>query len=210
MYDTILFLHIAAGVVALATAGMALVAHKGARVHRLSGRTYAAAMLGVGLTTFVLVALKPNAFLFAIGIFSLYLVFTGWRAARLRDGRPRGADHAAGGLMALTGGVMMAAGLGELLSGGSQPVILLVFGSIGLTLALTDWRDWRRGPVRGGERIGRHLTRMMAGTIATLTAAAVVNLDFLPPLVTWLGPTVLITPAIFWWNRRVRRVPAAA
>ena len=108
--------------------------------------------------------------------------------------------------MALTGLGMLAIGtIGLSSAGGAEPVILLVFGSIGLTLALSDWRDWRRGPIVGKARIARHLTRMLAGTIATVTAAAVVNLPFLPPLVLWLGPTVLLTPLIFWWNARVLR-----
>jgi hypothetical protein len=86
-----------------------------------------------------------------------------------------------------------------------KPVILLAFGSIGLTMALADWRDWARGPINGKVRIARHLGRMLGGTIATITAAGVVNLGFLPDLVVWLGPTALITPVIFWWTARVTR-----
>ena len=69
------------------------------------------------------------------------------------------------------------------LTGGAKPVILLVFGSIGLTLALSDWRDWREGPIIGRARIARHPTRMLTGSIASITAAVVVNVPFLPPLV---------------------------
>ena len=42
-----------------------------------------------------------------------------------------------------------------------------------------------------------------AGTAALLGAVSVVNFTTLPPLVTWLGPTALITPLIAWWSRRV-------
>lgn len=206
MTTAILILHILAGFTALGMAGTALGTVKGGRWHRRAGNIYVLSMLVVTLSTFALVAIRPNLFLFVIGIFSFYLVFTGWRAAMLRDGRPRFADHASGAVMAIAGGVMMALGAAGLLgAGGAQPVILLVFGSIGLTLALSDWRDWRAGPITGKARIARHLTRMLAGTIATITAAVVVNLDFLPALVTWLGPTALITPLIFWWNARVMR-----
>jgi hypothetical protein len=108
--------------------------------------------------------------------------------------------------MALSGLGMLGSGAqGVLVGSGAQPVILLVFGSIGLTLALSDWRDWARGPVAGKARIARHLGRMLGGTIATITAAGVVNLGFLPDLVVWLGPTALITPVIFWWTARVTR-----
>lgn len=206
MANAILIFHVLAGFTALAMAGLALGTGKGGARHRRAGNIYVLAMLAVTLTTFMLVAIRPDLFLLVIGIFSFYLVFTGWRAAMVRDGQPRIPDHMAGAVMALTGVVMMGLGVGRLISsGGAHPVILLVFGSIGLTLALTDWRDWRAGPVTGKARIARHLTRMLAGTIATITAAVVVNLSFLPALVTWLGPTALITPFIFWWNARVMR-----
>lgn len=211
MTNAILILHILAGFLALAMAGTAIGSTKGGNWHRRAGNVYVLSMLAVTLTTFALVAIQPNLFLFVIGIFSFYLVFTGWRAAMLRDGRPRWPDHLGGLAMAGTGLFMMGLGLGGLTGGdGAQPIILLVFGSIGLTMALSDWRDWRAGPVTGKARIARHLTRMLAGTIATITAAVVVNFNFLPALVTWLGPTALITPVIFWWNARVMRgaVPA--
>ncbi|MCC5969006.1 MAG: hypothetical protein JJU15_03585 [Pararhodobacter sp.] len=206
MADAFLIIHIMAGFTALIAAGAALGTAKGRAWHRRAGLSYVLAMLVVTLTTLALVVVRPNLFLFLIGIFSFYLVFTGWRAGLLRDGRPRLPDHLAGTAMALTGGAMLVMGAIRLFAaGGAQPVILLVFGSIGLTLALSDWRDWRQGAIIGKARIARHLTRMLAGTIATITAAVVVNLSFLPPLVVWLGPTVLITPLIMWWNTRILR-----
>ena len=206
MIQTILFLHILAGVAALAAAGIAVGSAKGGRLHRRSGNIYTLAMAFVGISALVLAVVHPNPFLFAVGVFSLYLVFTGWRSAMVRDGRPRRLDHAGGAVMALSGLGMLGWGAQGVLAGsGAQPVILLVFGSIGLTLALSDWRDWARGPITGKARIARHLSRMLGGTIATITAAGVVNLDFLPDLVVWLGPTALITPVIFWWSARVTR-----
>lgn len=204
MIQIILFLHIAAGVAALASAGLAVGSAKGGGMHRVSGKAYTLAMLFVGLSALVMAVVNPNAFLFAIGVFSLYLVFTGWRAATVRDGRPRLVDHAGAAAMTLVGLVMFGWGAQGLLEGGgAQPVILLVFGSIGLTMSFVDWRDWARGPITGKSRIARHLGRMLGATIATITAAGVVNLDQLPELVVWLGPTALLTPVIFWWTARV-------
>ncbi|MCC5992924.1 MAG: hypothetical protein JJT99_10405 [Rhodobacteraceae bacterium] len=206
MTNAILTLHILAGFLALAMAGTAIGTAKGALWHRRAGNIYVLSMLAVTLTTFALVTISPNLFLFVIGIFSFYLVFTGWRAAMQRDGQPRWPDHLGGLAMAATGLVMMGLGLGGLFGGGgAQPVIVLIFGSIGLTLALSDWRDWAKGPIIGKARIARHLTRMLAGTIATITATAVVNLSFVPQLLVWLGPTALFTPLIFWWNARILR-----
>lgn len=199
MTKMILLMHVFAGVAALAAAGVAVGSAKGGGVHRRAGNIYSLAMLVTGLSALVLATIRPNPFLLAVGVFSLYLVFTGWRSAMVRDGRPRSLDHAGGAMMALAGLAMLGWGLLGVQAGGSgaQPVIMLVFGSIGLTLALWDWRDWARGPIAGKARIARHLGRMLGGTIATITAAGVVNLGFLPDLVVWLGPTALITPVIF-------------
>lgn len=206
MIQILLFTHILAGSAALAAAAFAVGSAKGGWLHRRAGSAYALAMLFVSVTALVLAVIHPNAFLFAVGVFSFYLVFTGWRAARVRDGRPRLADHCGGALMALAGLGMLGWGvLGMMTGAGARPVILLAFGSVGLTMALADWRDWQRGPITGKARIARHLGRMLGGTIATITAAGVVNLGHLPALVVWLGPTVLITPLIFWWTARVMR-----
>lgn len=210
MITLILGIHVGSGLAALGTAGLALGSAKGGVLHRRAGMVYVCAMFAVSATALALVTLRPNAFLLAVAVFSFFLVFTGWRAGVLRDGGPRAADHAMGALMTLAGLAMLGAGAAGLTStGGAQPVILLVFGAIGLTMALADWRDWRTGPVTSKARIARHLTRMLAGTIATITAAVTVNLTFLPELVAWLGPTALLTPVIFWWNTRILRGRAA-
>lgn len=211
MGAALLFLHILAGTIALAAAGVAVGSAKGGTLHRRSGNIYTLAMLVTGASALVLAVINPSAFLFGVGVFSLYLVFTGWRAAMVRDGRAHAADQAGGAVMALAGVGMMAWGLNGILnSDEARPIVLLVFGVIGLILVLADWRNWARGPITGKARIARHLGRMLAGTIATITAAGVVNLRFLPDLVVWLGPTVLITPVIFWWSARVMRGSVAA
>lgn len=207
MTQIFLILHILAGFAALGAAGVALGSAKGRVLHRKSGTVYTVSMALVALSALALVAIRPNPFLLVIGVFSAWLVFTGWRAAVLSDGRPRALDHVAGAIMALTGLAMLGMGAAGLLRApAAQPVVLLVFGSVGLTLALADWRDWRAAEaVTANRRIARHLTRMLAATSATITAAVVVNLTFLPALVSWLAPTALLTPLIFWWNARILR-----
>ncbi|MFN4090393.1 MAG: hypothetical protein ACK4QW_15300, partial [Alphaproteobacteria bacterium] len=131
----------------------------------------------------------------------------GWQAARVRDGRPQALDRiAAAGMLVvgvgmLAGGAAGAAGLTG--GGGHEGPVLLVFGAIGTAMGFSDLRALGGAGWPGKARISRHLTRMLAGTIATVTAAAVVNLRFLPDLVVWLGPTVVMTPVIAWWNVRV-------
>lgn len=206
MFNIILFTHITAGAIALASAGVAIFSRKGASAHRRFGRIYALAMLAVGVSAIVLGLLRFNAFLLAISLFTLYLVFTGWRAAMVRSGADGKLDRAAGLGMALIGTGMIGWGLFILSTGEFHPsIVLIVFGMIGVTLSLFDWRHWKRGPIAGTPRIARHLSRMLAGTIATLTATAVVNLGHLPSILVWLGPTVLLTPVIAWWTAKLDR-----
>lgn len=44
-----------------------------------------------------------------------------------------------------------------------------------------------------------HMVNMLSAYIATVSAFSAVNLDLLPPLVQWLWPTAVGTPAIFVW-----------
>ena len=89
--------------------------------------------------------------------------------------------------------------------GDSQWITMILFGFIALALSLADVRFYRAASVRGARRIARHLTNMMAGTIATVTAVLVVNVDTNPVWLGWILPTLLITPLTVWWNVRIAR-----
>lgn len=214
VFQSVLGLHVVAGVVALVAASLALFTAKGKTAHVRAGLTYVAGMGGVTLTALVLVVLRPNLFLGLVALFSFWLVLTGWRAARIRDGQPRPLDRALVWGMVVVGLGMVGlglAGMAGLTEGaGSRSVVLVVFGGIGLVSAVADLRAWRAGPATGTARLARHLTRMLGGTIATVTAVVTVNAGFLPELARWLGPTVVMVPLIVWWNVRLaRRSPTA-
>ena len=55
----------------------------------------------------------------------------------------------------------------------------------------------------GKERIEKHLTNMMGGTIAVITAVLVVNPPSDAEWVWWVLPTSLMVPVIFGWVRKV-------
>ena len=87
----------------------------------------------------------------------------------------------------------------------SQYITLLVFGFIALALGCGDYISHKNKTAIGKERIARHLTNMMAGTIAIVTAVLVVNVNIEPVWVWWLLPTAVITPIIFYWNKKLHR-----
>ncbi len=206
----LLFIHIGAGSVALLTAAGALATAKGGVNHVRAGRVYALAMTAVFLTALPLALLGADIFLLLIAVFSFYLVFAGWRFARNRRGRPHPVDWTALLLMALTGLGMGVYAVILARDGDAQWVTLVIFGGIALALSLTDALFYRALPAARTRRISRHLTNMLAGTIATVTAVLVVNVDTNPPWLAWILPTIAITPLIVWWNVRVagQRRPA--
>ena len=200
----LLVIHIAAGTVALLTALASVVSAKGATFHIRAGRIFTIGMAMIFLTAVPLAVLGADIFLLLIAVFSFYLAFAGWRFARNRRRQPHPVDWAAAGILALTGLAMWGYGGYLASTGDTQWVTMLVFGGIAAALATADGRFHRRPP-RGQVRIRRHLTNMLAGTIATITAVAVVNVDLNPVWLPWILPTVVITPVIVWWNIRIVR-----
>ena len=84
----------------------------------------------------------------------------------------------------------------------SQCVTLLVFGFLAVLSGLTDLKSHVSRCTIGHKRIARHLTNMLAGTIATVTATLVVNVSTERVWIAWITPTLLIAPVITYWNRR--------
>lgn len=205
MFSALLAAHVAAGSVALAAALVALAAAKGGGRHVRAGRVYAAAMALVCVTALPLALLAANVLLALIAVFSFYLVFAGWRFARNRSARPRPVDWAAAAVMGLTGLGMWGYGTALFVHGSAQWVTMAVFGTIALAMGAADARFHRAGQGSGKRRLARHLTNMLAGTIATVTAVVVVNVDTRPVWLAWILPTIVITPLIVWWNVRVAR-----
>lgn len=204
--QVLLILHIAAGSIALLTAVLALVTAKGGANHIRTGRVYALAMTGVFLTALPLAALGADTFLLFIAVFSFYMVFAGWRFARNRRGRAQPVDWLAVTAMSLTGLGMAGYAVILAAAGDSQWITMTLFGFIALGLATVDGLFYRRQRPPGPRRIARHLTNMLAGTIATITAVLVVNVQLAAaPWLPWILPTIVITPLIVWWNQRVLR-----
>ena len=205
METVLLYIHIFAGSTALLAAVIPVVTKKGGKNHVRAGRVYALAMTVIFVTALPL-AILDDIFLLIIAFFSFYLVFAGWRFARNSGRKPHWVDWAGVTILAITGLAMWMYGAVIGLSGDSMWIPLAVFGTIAVALSLADTQYHRNWSESSNQRIQRHLTNMLAGTIATVTAVAVVNVDLEPAWITWIVPTVLITPLIVWWNVRLTRL----
>ena len=200
MIQILLPIHILAGIIALSCAAISVSSEKGKKIHILSGRTYFWCMVVIFLTAIPMSIISSNVFLFLIAIFSFYLAFAGMRFARNRKGVATILDWIAVCLMIFSGLGMWILAVIFFLNSNTQYIVLLVFGFLSIALGYADFRSYKNNSPTGKERISRHLTNMMGGTIAVITAVLVVNPPFEPEWVWWVLPTVLITPVIFWWN----------
>ena len=195
--------HVLAGSAAVLGMLGAWLTRKGSRSHRLSGRAFTASMAAALVLAVIVSTVTANVFLGSIALFTGYLIYTGWRLATVRDGRANVLDRTMAFGMVATGVVMVLYGLYLLAASEGLGLALCVFGAIGSLPAWHDLRRDSRWPV-GTERIVMHLERMGGGSIATLTALLVVNVDFEPAFVVWLAPTLLGAPLIAYFARRTR------
>lgn len=200
MFHAILYLHIAAGTGALIAGTVAMIAAKGFRIHRLSGKVFLVSMITTAISAIGLSIMHSSNFLLAIGLFALYLVISGWNWAQNAPPHFRKRITQTIGLLGIGFATFML--FRALIQEGTQGSILGIFGGIMLVLAISDFTI----PKTKVSYVPRHAGRMGGAYIAAATAFLVVNVDFLPALVVWLGPTVmgsiLISVLITKWIRR--------
>ena len=200
----LLALHIVAGSLALVSAGAAMAVKKGGQSHKWAGSTFFYSMVVIFLTAVIMAVLTSNTFLFLVALFSFYLAFSGWRFARNRSGEPHWIDWLAVIIMGLSGLLMVLLAFKDYPQFTSTSVTLNVFGFIAIVLGLADTKSHRDRAATGKVRIAKHLTNMLGGTIAVVTAVLVVNVSMTPPWLGWILPTTLMLPVIIWWGRKVQ------
>ncbi len=202
VFDGILTLHAVGGAVALVAGPLAMLARKGGRRHRLSGRCYGGAMVFTAASALCLALATRNALLLTIAVFSFFLVFTGWRALHQRRLHERGrwGGHGARWFDWLVAALTLAFSAGLFVAGWLQggDVTELFFGVGGSVLALREMLHLTGRGVRPGDWLVRHMIGMSATYIATVSAFAVVTLTMLPRPVAFIGPTLIGTPLIAW------------
>ena len=203
--EYLLPIHILAGTIALLAAAFAICSEKGKKIHITAGKTYYWGMVGIFLTALPMSIINKEIFLFLVAFFSFYLAFAGRRFAQNRTGIASRIDWIAVGLMIFTGIGMCVLAVFYVIDSNSLYITLLVFGLISIVIGLTDYKTHKHQEAIGKKRIARHLTNMLAGTIAVVTAFLVVNVDMEPQWLPWILPTVVIVPVINWWNSKVMK-----
>jgi hypothetical protein len=159
LHQGIMGIHIAGGMVALASGAAAVAARKGGAVHAFAGTWFFAAMLVLGVTAAILEPFRSPPGSPIGGIMVCYFVATSWVAARRRDGTTGRfeivACAAALGLAAL---MVWGGFTGATTPAGRGPVFAL--GGLCLLAGLLDLNAILRAKLTAAQRISRHLWRM--------------------------------------------------
>lgn len=214
LFHVFLALHVAFGTTALLAGPAALFFAKGSKWHRRTGLLFYTSLVIASLTSLEMAVEKGFVFLFAVGLFSLYLVVSGlrslnWRKLIRRGRKPRKVDWAIlyfgifGGLFSLGAGIYL------LWQGNLAAIALLAFGGIGLGLCWADFSILGMGNRKRGFYIAAHATKMIGAVIAAYTALLVVNAEdmvpWAPGYVVWLAPTLVGSFVIAYWQRRLQK-----
>lgn len=81
--------------------------------------------------------------------------------------------------------------------------VLLVFGSVSLSFVYQDYRNFKGFSNVKNYWLISHIQRIVGSFIAAFTAFLVNNdISFLPEIISWLLPTVIIVPFITLWRRK--------
>jgi uncharacterized membrane protein len=211
----LLGLHIACGFTAFICAPVALLTAKGGKTHRRWGKVYFWAMAGVAITALVLSFALPIFFLAMVAVFSFYSCFAAYRILYLKDlykgGKPLALDWAAAAITIASSALLCALGflrpqlmgVGVVqIAGHAVSIVSVVFGLIGVRLAINSVSDFLKPPTEKMFWWYSHLQGMIGSYIAAMTAFSAVNLSphFGNAWWVWLWPTILGVPGITIWT----------
>lgn len=178
-FKLFLIIHIAAGSIGLIAGTYIVIAKKGDKMRKRNGKLFAISMLGAGLSSLVLAVLHRINFLFAVGIFTIYLTSTAWRYLRLKhiaDGqKPKLIDWILMAFMTAGSIGFIKTGIESLRSRAYFGTIILIFAWRGLSFVYKDYKTYTGKTKYKNYWLLLHLQRMTGAYIAALTAFAVVN-----------------------------------
>lgn len=213
------WIHVIAGLLAIASGAVALYAAKGSPLHRKSGTFFTVSMLAMALSAAIIsFFLRTDHITGVVALLTVYLVCTAWLVTKrtVQDSRA-----------ILTGLALAAAVLGAyafslwfdfqadpktLITRNSPPQALVVFGAISLLCAALDIRLLWAGQIAGGHRLVRHLWRMSFAMLIATASFFMGQMQVFPKVVSTaavLGlpilaiPVPLVLGSMLYWMGRI-------
>lgn len=184
-----IYMHAFLGAIALLMGAIALISTKGGGTHKKYGRYFFYTMLA-SASLAVIIALLPshaNPFLLSLGIFSCYLLISGYRALNFKSNHACFIDIGLSISMLITGVLMIIA---PIVHSGRINTILTLFGIIASVLSINDLKLYKNTLKLNNSWLGLHIGKMTGAYIASITAFIVVN-ELLPGIYGWIAPSIL-------------------
>lgn len=205
--NILIIVHASLGGIGLTTGLISMGSKKGRRLHKTAGKIFVYAMIASAMIS-IPVCFMPgheNMFLFAIAVFTIYLVLSGQRALLYKLNNLKNIktwkDWLISGVMCLFGLALIIEGAFKLLYPNGPTILFFFFGVLSVFLAIQDFRFFARKDKPATEFIGRHIGQMSGAFTASFTAFLTAGLDLNHWLV-WVLPTVFITFWIMYWTRK--------
>jgi hypothetical protein len=208
IHQGIMAVHIASGMVAVASGTLAIAARKGGARHARAGTLFFATMLMLGITASILEPFRsPTPGSPLVGIFVCYFVLTSWVTARSRDGTT-GKFEMVAGIMAIA--VAAATAWGGI-NQSSTPVgrgPVFVMAGLSLLAGALDIKAFMLARLTAAQRISRHLWRMCFAFFIASGSFFIGQQDIMPAAVR--GSPVLFAvgfaplAVMIWWLARLR------
>jgi hypothetical protein len=204
--------HALAGATGIVSGAIALFTRKGGRMHRTAGTVFFIAMMTAAATAVWLAWQIGNPGFTVGGVMILYLLVTGWMAARRRPGQS-GVFEIVAFLLSATGAAatfyfgIQSIQDGTALLGG---IPIMTFSAVASLAAAADLSVILRRGLTGKQRIARHLWRAHVGLFAAVGSFFPGQLQFFPefiqqvrPLILLFIPSFLIIGLMFFWLARL-------
>jgi uncharacterized membrane protein len=160
-----MLVHVVAGSLAVLAGALALLTKKGAKSHRQFGKVFLLSMIVMAIEGALIAYLKPMMISVLAGVFTVYLVATGFAAVKTPAGKLSQFDYFAPILalgVAIAGSVygVLALNHSTGLKDGFSADAYFFFAILATAAFALDIRMLVRRGISGAHRIARHLWRM--------------------------------------------------
>lgn len=156
-YSPLLIVHIICGLGGVVSGWLAILTRKGSPLHRRSGDAFVISMVIMAVAGLYLAVLKSQTLNIVVGLFTFYLVTSGWLTVQRATPLTRRAEVA---LMLLGVGIIVVPWLRMTGRSGGAIAGSLLFDVVMLLAVVGDVRMLVRGGIAGAQRMVRHIWRM--------------------------------------------------
>jgi hypothetical protein len=181
-----------------------MIAKKGGKIHKKSGLVFFYSLL-ISDVISLFVSVMPeheSPFLFCIGVFTLYLIVGGYLVLRYKQQTVNLFwDKILSTTMLITGIGMI---LYPIIQFGKFNIVLGVFGIVGIIMSFIDFARYRNKTKLREQYLQLHLSKMIGGFIASVTAFIVAN-GVISGLIGWLSPGAIGIMVIAYWTIKLNR-----